>query len=141
MHSNCKRTWREVYCMFVSTWWSLLTVFWNEVISFNSLVLIFIHTSSFPFKLPQRVHWFPLCSHRDVNVVISGVTMFKQFLRFHSFRIALQQSSLSGRLVLYHFVGSSSSSSANSILMIRRFTLQVKCGEVHDHLIFCGIPK
>lgn len=39
--------------------------------------------------------------------------------------IALQQSSLSGRLVLYHFVGSSSSSSANSILMIRRFTLQL----------------
>ena len=45
-------------------------------------------------------------------------------------RIALQQSSLSGRLVLYHFVGSSSASSANPLLMLRRFTIQVKasCG-------------
>lgn len=36
--------------------------------------------------------------------------------------IALQQSSLSGRLVIYHFVGSTSSSSANPILMLQRFT-------------------
>lgn len=45
-------------------------------------------------------------------------------------RIALQQSSLSGRLVLYHFVGSSSASSANPLLMLRRFTIQVitSCG-------------
>ena len=44
-------------------------------------------------------------------------------LYFH--RIALQQSSLSGRLVIYHFVGSTSSSSANPILMLQRFTAQV----------------
>ncbi|XP_074629390.1 nephrocystin-3-like isoform X1 [Acropora palmata] len=39
--------------------------------------------------------------------------------------IALQQSSLSGRLVIYHFVGSTSSSSANPILMLQRFTAQL----------------
>lgn len=39
--------------------------------------------------------------------------------------IALQQSSLSGRLILYHFVGSMSSSSANPVLMLRRFTIQL----------------
>ena len=42
------------------------------------------------------------------------------------FRIELQQQRSSGNLVLYHFVGHSSSRSACPIVMIRRITEKVR---------------
>ncbi|KXJ28343.1 nephrocystin-3 [Exaiptasia diaphana] len=39
--------------------------------------------------------------------------------------INLQQATMPGRLILYHFVGTTSSSSACPILMLRRFTIQL----------------
>ena len=41
-------------------------------------------------------------------------------------RISQQQYKASGSLVLYHFVGSSTSSSSDPTLMIRRLTAQVR---------------
>ena len=45
---------------------------------------------------------------------------------FSMFRIELQQQRSSGNLVLYHFVGHSSSRSACPIVMIRRITEKVR---------------
>ena len=72
--------------------------------------------------------FFTLHNPSEMSVKNGGLVVFLSNSAFDalSFRIALQQSSLSGRLVLYHFVGPSSSSSASPILMIRRFTVQVQ---------------
>ena len=54
------------------------------------------------------------------------------------FRIELQQQRSSGNLVLYHFVGHSSSRSACPIVMIRRITEKVR---VVDLLVMLRNPS
>ena len=55
-------------------------------------------------------------------IVILGIqTLYNKY-----FRIELQKCRSSGSLVLYHFVGSASSHSADPALMIRRLMVQVR---------------
>ncbi|XP_068751534.1 nephrocystin-3-like [Montipora capricornis] len=64
------------------------------------------------------------CAAPKAPFVVKGSAGYGKSLLLAKW-IALQQNSLSGRLVLYHFVGSTSSSSANPILMLQRFTSQL----------------
>ena len=58
-------------------------------------------------------------------------------------RIRLQEEKSSGKLVLYHFVGSTSSLSADPIIMIHRLTSQVllKLYCVFLHNVLHSIPS